>query len=99
MPVLVNGGGEAVKEGEVAGALGCRRRPPPPTPPAPQRPAHTAVAAAVATCISGEDSPATQTQRQVLLAMKLGNNIEDASSDHHCWRVGDNNSTSTRTCQ
>jgi hypothetical protein len=43
----------------------------------------------VTTGISGEDSSATWTRRQVMLAMQLGSN-NDASIDHCCRREGDN---------
>jgi hypothetical protein len=52
----------------------------------------------VATGISSEDSPATQTQRQLLLAMQAGSN-NDASSDRCCRREDDKDSPSARTRQ
>ena len=92
------GGGDAGRgrgrTGTTTSRGGAPGRPPPPPPPSPPHPALTAVA----TGISGENSPATQTRRQHLLAMQTGSN-NDASIDRRCRHEGDKDSPSTRTCQ
>ncbi len=94
--------GRGGKQGGRGGAHGFPPSPPPPSRPPPARTATaaaaTATAAAVATGISGEDSPATRAQRQLLLAMQAGSN-NDASSDCHHWHEGGKDSLSARTCQ